>query len=128
MFGKLARSKNIILIIFAVVWAVTFALALFFDSRENKTVVLVLSVVGPLIIYGFIKLMFKIMRKVAYPQYVKVIVRLILAVAIIGVVIMLINFIIGFPNALSPSLPMGMATVIAMLEEEKKNALAKTKE
>ena len=128
MFGKLARSRNVILIAFVAVWLVTIALTLIFGKGEDKTTGLVLSVIGPVIIYGFIWLMFKIMRKVAYPQYLKIIVRLIMAVAFVGAVIMLINFVTGFPNALSPSLPMGMATVIAMLGEERKNTESQTKE
>ena len=128
MFGKMARNRNIILTAFIALWLVTLTLTLICGNGEDKTVVLVLSVIGPIIIYGFIWLMFKVLRKVAYPQYIKIVVRFIMVVAFVGAVMMLVNFIAGFPNGLSPSLPMGMATVTAMLDEEKRSTEAKTKE
>ena len=63
MLNKIIKKKNLILIIYAVILLSLWVVALIFGNREDKVNVLVLSLVMPFIIYGLIRLMYKIIGK-----------------------------------------------------------------
>ena len=60
MLNKVIQKKNLILIIYAIVLLVFWTLTLIFGNAENKVMVLVLSLIIPFVIYGFVRLMYKI--------------------------------------------------------------------
>ena len=60
MLNILTKKRNPILIIYAAVLLVLWILALIFGNREDKLIVLILSLVIPFVIYGFMRLAYKI--------------------------------------------------------------------
>ena len=60
MLNKLIQKKNLILIIYAVVLLAFWTVALIFGNGEDKVMVLVLSLIIPFVIYGFVRLMYKV--------------------------------------------------------------------
>ena len=121
MLNKLAQKKNTILIVCASVLLILWTLTLFFGNGEDKTKVLVLSLVLPFVIYGFARLMFKVVRINASLKFIKFGIYFFFIVGVFSVVIDVIYFITGFPNGLSPTLTACLGMIIAMLDEAKKN-------
>ena len=68
MLNKLIQKKNLILIIYATVLLVFWILALIFGNREDKLMVLILSLVIPFVVYGFVRLMYKVVSINASPK------------------------------------------------------------
>ena len=92
-----------------------------FGNGEDKVMVLVLSLILPLVIYGFVRLMFKIVRINAPLKFIKFGIYFFLIMGVLGVVMDIIHFITGFPNNLSPTLAACLGLIIAVLDEAKKN-------
>ena len=59
---KIFEKRNLILIIGTIITLIPWVLYLIFGNGEDKLLMLVLSLVLPLIIYGFICLLCKIVR------------------------------------------------------------------
>ena len=60
MLNKIVQKKNLILIIYAVVLLVLWTVTLIFGNGEDKLLVLILSLIIPFVIYGFVRLMYKV--------------------------------------------------------------------
>ena len=127
MLNKLTQKKNIILIVCAAVLLILWTLTLIFGNGEDKITVLVLSLVLPLVIYGFIRLAFKVVRIHAPLKFIRFATYFFLIFGALGAVLDAISFIIGFPNGLSPTLGACFALVIAMLDEAKKTIATESK-
>ena len=121
MLNKLAQKKNIVLIVCAAILLILWTLTLIFGNGEDKVMVLVLSLILPLVIYGFVRLMFKIVRINAPLNFIKFGVYFFFIMGVLGVVMDIIHFITGFPNGLSPTLAACLGLIIAVLDEAKKN-------
>ena len=121
MLNKLVQKKNIVLIVCAAILLILWTLALIFGNGEDKVMVLVLSWVLPLVIYGFVRLMFKIVRINAPLKFIKFGIYFFLIMGVLGVVMDIIHFITGFPNNLSPTFAACLGLIIAALDEAKKN-------
>ena len=121
MLNKLVKKKNVVLIVCAAVLLILWTLTLIFGNGEDKVMVLVLSLILPLVIYGFVRLMFKIIRINAPLKFMKFGVYFFLIMGALGVVMDIIHFITGFPNSLSPTLAACLGLIIAVLDEAKKN-------
>ena len=128
MLNKLAQKKNIVLIICTVVLLVLWILTLIFGNAEDKVMVLVLSLILPFVIYGFARLIFKVVGRNASLKFIKFGIYFFLIFGILGVVMDVIYFITGFPNGLSPTLTACLGIIIAVLDEAKKNAKAEKEE
>ncbi len=120
MPNKLLQKRNLILIIYAVVLLALWTVSLIFSDAEDKVTVLVLSLVIPFVVYGFIRLMYKIVRVNASFQVMRFFYCFFLIGGLIGTVMMLIEFIGGFPNGLSPTLGACGALIVATLDSAKK--------
>ena len=120
MLNKLVQNKKVIFIACVAVLLVLWTLTLILGNREDKIMVLVLSLVLPFIIYGFVRLMFKVVRIHAPLKFIKFGVYFFLIMGVLGVVIDVVHFIIGFPNGLSPTLTACLGLIIAVLDEAKK--------
>ena len=120
MINKLIQKKNLILIIYAAVLLVLWILALIFGNREDKTMVLILSLVIPFVIYGFVRLMYKVVGINASFKAMRFFYYFFLVGGLLGTVMMLIEFINGFPNGLFPTLGACGAMIIATLDSAKK--------
>ena len=121
MLNKLAQKKNIVLIVCAAILLILWTLTLIFGNGEDKVMVLVLSLILPLVIYGFVRLMFKIVRINAPLKFIKFGIYFFLIMGALGVVMDIIHFIIGFPNGLSPTLAACLGLIIAVLDGVNKN-------
>ena len=121
MLSKLIQKKNLILIIYAVVLLVFWTLALIFGNREDKLMVLILFLVSPFAMYGLIRLMYRIVSTNASLKTLRFFYYIFLVVGLLGTVMMIVEFIGGFPNGLSPTLGACGALIIATLDSAKKN-------
>ena len=120
MIQKLIPKKNLILIIYAAVLLVSWILALIFGNREDKLMVLILSLIIPLVVYGFVRLMYKVVHINASSKVMSFFYYFFLVGGLLGTVMMLVEFIGGFPNGLSPTLGACGAMIIATLDSAKK--------
>ena len=120
MLNKLIQKKNLILIIYAAVLLAFLTLALIFGNREDKLMVLIISLVLPFVIYGFVRLMYKVISINASSKVMSFFYYFFLAVGAFATVIMFVEFISGFPNGLSPTLGACGSMIIATLDSAKK--------
>ena len=120
MINKLIQKKNLILIIYATVLLVFWILALIFGNREDKLMVLILSLVIPFVVYGFVRLMYKVVSINASPKAMSFFYYFFLVGGLFGTVMMLVEFISRFPNGLSPTLGACGAMIIATIDSAKK--------
>ena len=120
MLNKLIQKKNLILIIYAVVLLAFGVVALIFGNREDKLMVLVLSLIIPFVIYGFVRLMYKIVSINASLKVMRFFYYFFLVGGLLGTLMMIVEFISGFPNGLSPALSACGAMIIATLDSAKK--------
>lgn len=128
MLNKLVQWKIVILIVCTAVIIILWMLTLIFGNGEDKIKVLVLSLVLPLMIYGFARLMFRTVRIASLLKYIKTGIYFFLIMGVFGVVMFVIYFITGFPNGLSPSLTACLGLIMAVLDEAKKNIEVENKQ
>ena len=121
MLNKLIQKKNLILIIYAVVLLAFWTVALIFANGKNKVMVLVLSLIIPFVIYGFVRLMYKVVSINASLKIMCFFYYFFLIGGLLGTIMMFAEFISGFPNGLSPTLGACGALIIATLDSAKKS-------
>ena len=121
MLNKVIQKKNLILIVYAIVLLVFWTLALIFGNAENKVMILVLSLIIPFVIYGFVRLMYKIVSINASFKIMCFFYYFFLIGGLLVTVMMFVEFIGEFPNGLSPTLGAFGALIIATLDSAKKN-------
>ena len=121
MLNKLIQKKNLILIIYAVVLLAFWVVALIFGNREDKVMVLVLSLIIPFVIYGFVRLMYKVVSINASLKIMCFFYYFFLIGGSLGTIMMFVEFISGFPNGLSPTLGACGALIIATIDSAKKS-------
>ena len=121
MLNKLIQKKNLILIIYAVVLLAFGVVALIFGNREDKVMVLVLSLIIPFVIYGFVRLMYKIVSINASLKVMRFFYYFFLMGGSLGTIMIFVEFISGFPNGLSPTLGACGALILATLDSAKKS-------
>lgn len=127
MLNKLVRMKHLILIVFAALLLTLWTLALIFGNGEDKVMVLVLSLAIPFMIYGFVRLMYKIVSVNASFKALRFFYYFFLACGLLGMAMMVVEFITRFPNGLSPTLGACEAMIIATLDCAKKTIEAENK-
>ena len=120
MLNKLIRKKNLILVIYAAVFLVFWILALIFGENEDKLKILILSLVIPFVIYGFVRLMHKVVSINSSFKAMCFFYYFFFVGGLLGTVMMIVEFISGFPNGLSPTLGACGAMIIATLDSAKK--------
>lgn len=117
MIYKLARWKNLILIICIALSLVLWTLALIFGNRGDKITVLVLSSILPFVIYGAVRLMFKVIRIAAPLKFICFLLYFFVAMGTLGIAMSVFDFISSFPNGLSPTLTACSGIIVATLDE-----------
>ena len=127
MLNKIVQKKKLILIIYAVILLVFWIVALIFGNAEDKVMVLILSLIIPFVIYGFVRLMYKVVSINASFKIMSFFYYFFLIGGILGTVMMFVEFIGGFPNGLSPVLGACGALIIATLDSAKKNIETESK-
>ena len=121
MLNKLIQKKNLILIVYAVVLLAFWTVALILGNSEDKVMVLILSLIIPFVVYGFVRLMYKIVSINASLKVMRFFYYFFLIGGLLGTVMMFVEFVAGFPNGLSPTLGACGALIIATLDSAKKN-------
>lgn len=121
MLNKLIQKKNIVLIICTAILLVFWTLTLIFGNGEDKVKILILSLILPFVIYGFVRLMYKIVSINAPSKVMSFFFYFFLIVGTIGTIVMTVGFIIDFPNGLSPALGACEGLIIATLDKAKKS-------
>ena len=120
MLNKVIQKKNLILIVFAIVLLALWTVALIFGNREDKVMVLILSLMIPFVVYGFVRLMYKVVSINASFKTMCIFYYFFLIGGLLGTVMMFVEFVAGFPNGLSPTLGACGALIIATLDSAKK--------
>ena len=128
MLNKLVQKKNILLIGCVAILLILWTLTLIFGNGEDKMMVLILSLILPFVIYGFVRLMFKVVRINAPLKFIKLGIYFFLIMGVFSVVMDIVYFIAGFPNGLSPTLTACLGLIIAVLDEAKKNTEIESKQ
>ena len=121
MLNKLVQKKNMILIVCSAVLLIFWTLTLIFGNGEDKMTDLILSLVLPLVIYGFVRFSFKVVRIHASRKFIKFAIYFFFIMGVLGIMQDVIHFITRFPNGFSPTLTYCLGLVIAVLDESKKN-------
>ncbi len=121
MLKKLVKNKIVLFVFLSVLWLELWVLTLIFGNGEDKVIVLVLSAVLPLITYGFARLIFKIVRINASLKHMRVFAYFFLFMGAISMVTMIVEFVLGFPNGLSPTLSACIGLIMATLDDAKKD-------
>ena len=121
MLNKIIQKKNPILIVYAVVLLAFGAVTLIFGNREDKVMVLILSLIIPFVVYGFVRLMYKVVSINASFKTMRFFYYFFLIGGLLGTVMMFVEFVAGFPNGLSPTLDACGALIIATLDNAKKS-------
>ena len=121
MLNKIIQKKNMILIIYAVIFLAFWTVALIFGNAKDKVMVLILSLIIPFVIYGFVRLMYKVVSINASFKIMCFFYYFFLICGMLGTVMMFVEFVAGFPNGLSPTLGACGALIIATLDSAKKN-------
>ena len=127
MLNKLIQKKNLILIICVAVLLVFCALTLLFGNSEDKLRITIISLIIPFVVYGFMRLMYKIVSINASLKTMTFFYYFFLISGLLVTVVSIIEFINGFPNGLSPSLGAFGALIIATLDSAKKTFKNKNK-
>ncbi len=117
---KIFEKRNLIMIIGAIIALIPLVLYLILSSGEDKILMLVLSLVLPLIIYGFIRLLGKIVRPHAPTSALKIGAYFFMIVGAIGALLSLGAFVTEFPGGFSPGITVCFALALAALDEAKK--------
>ena len=121
MLNKFIQRKRIVLLIFTAVLLILWTLTLIFGNGEDKVMVLVLSLVLPFVMYGFVRLMYKVIELNASPNVMLFFFCFFLIGGSLSVLMDVIRYIAYFPNGLSPVLGAEAGAVIATLDHAKKN-------
>ena len=108
------------MIIGAIIALIPWVLYLILGNGEDKILMLVLSLVLPLIIYGFIRLLCKIVRPHAPASALKIGAYFLMIVGAIGALLSLVAFVTEFPGGFSPGITVCFALALAALDEAKK--------
>ena len=127
MLNKIIQKKNLILIVYAIVLLVFWTVALIFGNREDKVMVLILFLITPFVVYGFARLMYKVVSINASFKTMCFFYYFFLIGGLLGTVMMFVEFIGEFPNGLSPTLGAFGALIIATLDSAKKNIETESK-
>ena len=127
MLNKIIQKKNMILIIYAVIFLAFWTVALIFGNAKDKVMVLILSLIIPFVIYGFVRLMYKVVSINASFKIMCFFYYFFLIGGTLGTVMMFVEFIGEFSNGLSPTLGACGALIIATLDSAKKNIETESK-
>ena len=121
MLNKIIQKKNLILIVYAVVLLAFWTVALILGNSEDKVMVLILSLIIPFVVYGFVRLMYKVVSINASFKAMCFFYYFFLIGGLLGTVMMFVEFVAGFPNGLSPTLGACGALILATLDSATKS-------
>ncbi len=118
MLIQLIQKKKLIISIISAIFLLFWILSLIFGHGENKTLAMVLFLILP---YGFLLLLFKIIRYKASVKVLNCFIYFFLIAGALVAVIDTVEFITAFPNGLNPTLGCSIGLIGACLDEAEKN-------
>lgn len=121
MLLNLIQKKKLILTILSVILLIFWTITLLFGNGEDKITVLVLSLIFPFIVYGFMRLTDKMIRINASLKAITFFICFYLFAGGLVIVIDTVGFITAFPNGLNPTLGCGIGLIAACLDDAEKN-------
>lgn len=118
---KLLPLRKIILLA-GIVWtAALLALYLILGESPEKVTLLVVTLVCPALVYGFIRLDFLIVRKNASDTIMTIASYFFICAGVIALVMGLLPVITDFPDGYSPLFPVGVALIVGVLDDRHKH-------
>ena len=127
MLTRLIEKRNVILIVYVVISLVLWSLTMIFGNREDKILVLVLSLIVPALSYGLVRLMYKIVGINSSFKIMHFFFWFFLIMGIFSFVMMIVEYVGGFPNGLSPILGIWGVLIVATLDAAKKSIQTENK-
>lgn len=124
MFGKLIEKRRMFFIVLVAVLMIPWTVTLIFASGADKVKILILSLVLPIVIYGFMRLLFGAVAVNAPQKFIKFMLLFFIIAGILCVCVGIVYFITDFPNGLSPSFASCLGMIQAALDEAKKRLQA----
>lgn len=119
MLEKLVKQRKIINCVLGGILLVLWLVTLIFGTGEDKIEVLILTPVVLVIVYGFIRLMFKVAGKNASQKYMTFFSWFFLLAGAFSVVKDVFLFVSAFPNGLSPISGFAAGLIAGVLAEAK---------
>ncbi len=95
-------------------------LYLIFSNSPDKLKLSILTVVLPFIIYGFVRLLFRIISKNASKKVILIFSYFFLVACTLGIVMAFVSYITNFPNGYSPTISAELAVIFAILDYNSK--------
>ena len=120
MLNKLIEKKNVIVITFSALFLAQWILTLLFMDREDKVMLLILSAVLPVVIYGWMRLLYIIIGMYAPQSYMRFFIYAFLTMFFAAAVVLTVQFIAGFPDGFAIAFGISEACIIATLDEANK--------
>ena len=105
----------------AVIFFAAWALTLIFGNGADKVELLILSLIMPFVVYGFMRLNYKIMKNNASDKIIRIFYYFFLINGAIILISMIVEFIKWFPNGFTIAFGVCQAVIIATLDDAKKN-------
>ena len=125
MLEKIVAKKAFITIILSVEFFAFWLLYLILGDGADKVMLLVLSLVMPIAVYGFVRLMYRIVGANAYEKAMRVFFYFFLIMGVLVGITMIAEYLRFFPNGMTVALGICGALIIATLDEAKKRTSAK---
>ncbi len=121
LLDLLVTKSTIIIVAYALFTAVLWTLFLLFGDDPEKTKILILAPVIAVILYGFVRLLFFIFKKnpMVPGIYIDLISIVLLAVSVLSLGTVLLNFIVYFPNGFFPSIGAELGLISGTLHANK---------
>ena len=128
MLKKLVDKRSLITFILAGALLVLWLLHLIFGNEEGKVMLLVFSLLMPFVIYGLVRLMYRIIKVNASEMAMLFFFHFFLILGAVSLVMMTVEFVMWFPNGLTVTFGICEALIIATLDEAKKILEIKSKD
>ena len=117
---RLTHKRNLIFIMLVVVLVIPWVLTLILGDGKDKVKILVLSFILPFVVYGLVRWIYRIVSKNATEKAMNRFFCFFFIMGMLGTLMMLVEYIVNFPNGLSPTLSACVGIVMATLDKAKK--------
>lgn len=120
MLNKLAKKRNVIALVMLAITLVFLIVYLIFGNNGEKIKYLVLTVLLAPLVYGFIKIGFKLILSFGTIKIIRVYMWFFLICGFFGYIMTAVGFITGFPNGFNPAMSAIIGLIFGVLDVAKK--------
>lgn len=117
MYERLSQMKRTAFIVFSAIYIALWVVSLIFCRSTDKVMILVTAWVVPALIYGFIRLCFKIIGRRAPQKYIGMAMGFFAGSGLVGIVVCLVGYVTRFPNADFIALGGCIGLILGILDE-----------